>query len=132
MTTCATCGVELYTGSWPWCPHGVSQVAAHGDDIIGGFVQENFGPEPETFYSKKAMLKRADELGLQPFVRYSGPHDTPVTNWAAGATEKQLRDAAELLSRGSRTTKAVGVPCETLETSVRELNFGVRANVYAD
>jgi hypothetical protein len=44
--------------------------AVLGDDIPGGFTQENFGHTPEVFYSKKAMLKRAAELGLQPFVRH--------------------------------------------------------------
>lgn len=44
--------------------------AVIGDDIPGGFVQEHFGHTPEVFYSKKAMLKRADALGLKPFVRH--------------------------------------------------------------
>ena len=43
---------------------------ARGDDIPGGFVQENFGDKPEVFYSKKDMANRAKELGLQPFVRH--------------------------------------------------------------
>lgn len=42
------------------------------DTIIGGFTQEHFGDQPETFYSKRAMLKRADDLGLKPFVRHVG------------------------------------------------------------
>ena len=41
-----------------------------GDEISGGFVQEHFGHAPEVFYSKRAMAKRADQLGLQPFVRH--------------------------------------------------------------
>ncbi len=42
------------------------------DSIPGGFVQENFGSRPETFYSKRDMARRASELGLQPFVRHVG------------------------------------------------------------
>jgi hypothetical protein len=42
------------------------------DEFVGGFVQENFGHKPETFYSKSEMARRAKELGLQPFVRHVG------------------------------------------------------------
>ncbi len=50
----------------------VNANTTHGvitDSIPGGFVQEHFGHEPEVFYSKSAMAKRADALGLQPFVK---------------------------------------------------------------
>ena len=42
------------------------------DSIPGGFVQENFGHAPETFYSKREMARRAKELGLEPMVRHIG------------------------------------------------------------
>lgn len=61
---CPTCR-EIARGEAP--RHATAVI---GDDIPGGFVQEHFGHTPETFYSKKAMLKRATELGLQPFVRH--------------------------------------------------------------
>jgi len=126
---CDTCGATLAIGDWAFCPHGRGTSVAIGDEFVGGFVQRNFGDQPEIFYSKKAMLARADALGLQPFVQHAGEHEQHLTNWAAGATEKQLRDAAELLSRRSRRTATPGVVCETLETSVRELTIGVRAPV---
>jgi hypothetical protein len=48
-------------------------------------VQENFGPTPEVFYSKKAMARRAKELGLMPFVRHIGENGTDksskTTRW---------------------------------------------------
>lgn len=46
--------------------------AVQDDTIIGGFVQENFGVAPETFYSKKDMARRAKELGLMSMVRHVG------------------------------------------------------------
>lgn len=46
--------------------------AVQDDTIIGGFVQENFGVQPETFYSKKDMARRAKELGLMSMVRHVG------------------------------------------------------------
>ena len=54
--------------------------AVVGDDIPGGFLQEHFGHKPEMFYSKKAMLKRAKELGLEPFVRHTDG-DKHTTRW---------------------------------------------------
>jgi hypothetical protein len=50
------------------------------DTIIGGFLQEHFGHTPEMFYSKKAMAKRADELGLRPFVRHTDG-DKHTSRW---------------------------------------------------
>lgn len=46
--------------------------AVQDDTILGGFVQENFGVQPETFYSKREMARRAKELGLEPMVRHVG------------------------------------------------------------
>lgn len=46
--------------------------AVQDDTIIGGFVQEHFGVQPETFYSKRDMARRAKELGLIPMVRHIG------------------------------------------------------------
>ena len=74
MTTCDKCGEALEVGMFPFCPHGYPghAFAAIGEEIVGGFVQENFGPTPETFYSKHAMALRAKELGLEPRVRHMG------------------------------------------------------------
>lgn len=54
--------------------------AVIGDEIVGGFVQEHFGHQPETFYSKKAMAQRAKDLGLEPFVRHTDG-DKNTTRW---------------------------------------------------
>lgn len=78
---CDKCGAELQVGEWPYCPHGSTRAfTVIGDDIPGGFVQEHFGHEPETFYSKKAMARRAKELGLEPFVRHV-EGDKHVRRW---------------------------------------------------
>lgn len=71
-TICTACGKELIVGEWPFCPHGFSNLSVVGDDIPGGFTQEHFGHEPEVFYSKQAMARRAKELGLESFVRHVG------------------------------------------------------------
>jgi hypothetical protein len=80
MLTCEKCGVELQVGQWPWCPHGHGTYTAIGDELVGGFVQEHFGHEPEIFYSKKAMARRADQLGLQPMIRHVDG-DKHVARW---------------------------------------------------
>ena len=77
---CETCGQVYAISDWPFCPHGRSSVTVIGDDIPGGFVQENFGDQPETFYSKKAMARRAKELGLEPMVRHVDG-DQHVRRW---------------------------------------------------
>lgn len=69
---CPDCGRPFEIGDWPFCPHGTPRYGVIGDEIPGGFVQENFGHTPETFYSKRAMARRAKELHLEPFVRHVG------------------------------------------------------------
>jgi len=95
---CETCGHRLVVGDWPYCPHGTAHGTVVGDDIPGGFVQENFGPEPEVFYSKRAMALRAKELGLEPMVRHAGPHDHHVPRWAT-MDAQTLANAETLLAR---------------------------------
>lgn len=110
MTLCEKCGWELRIGDWPYCGEGRDHTpaVAHviGDEIVGGFVQEHFGHEPEVFYSKSAMARRAKELGLEPFVRYSGDHEQHLTNWAAGIDAYTLESARSLLARGSRPAES--------------------------
>ena len=93
--TCESCGAVLEVGSWPFCPHGAGTYTNIPDEIPGGFVQENFGHVPETFYSRSAMARRAKELHLEPFVRWSGPNDRHVTRWAM--TDPQTMKNAEAL-----------------------------------
>lgn len=79
--TCDRCGEPIEVGTWPFCPHGRSSLVVVGDDIPGGFVQEHFGHTPEVFYSKKAMAKRATELGLESRPKWSGPNDKHLRRW---------------------------------------------------
>lgn len=119
---CDKCGVSLQIGEYPFCPHGFSSLATVGDDIPGGQWIENLGHEPVLFYSKKAILAEADRRGLRLRDKWAGPSDKYLTNWAAGMTEKQLRDAEVLLSRGPRTTADdPGVTLQTASFSVQEL-----------
>lgn len=83
--TCDECGVELAIGMFPFChgdptKHAMQAAGVSGDELVGGFVQEHFGPTPEVFYSKREMAKRAAQLGLQPFVRHVDG-DKHVSRW---------------------------------------------------
>jgi hypothetical protein len=86
------------------------------DEIPGGFVQEHFGHHPEVFYSKSAMAKRADELGLQPFVKKL----EQITE-SAYIDPQTLKNAQILASRrsGNGSDPDVG-HLDTLETSVKD------------
>ena len=112
--TCEMCGNELRLGAWPWCPHRRYGGTVIGDDIPGGFVQENFGHQPETFYSKKAMARRAKELGLINVAKWAGPSDKNLTRWAK-MDPQTLRNAEELVARVG-TARATAEPEVTLET----------------
>lgn len=109
--TCERCHHILALGDFPFCPHGPARPQVIGDELIGGFVQEHFGSEPEYFTSKRAMLQRADALGL----RLASEGDKRKGSFAV--TSKTLDDARALLSRGSQTTGEI--VCETAEFTER-------------
>lgn len=116
MDNCERCGRPYGIGDWPFCPHGRYRGTVIGDDIPGGFVQENFGDQPEVFYSQKAMDKRAKELGLVPFVRHAGPHDKHVSRWVS----VDLDAATALVSRAAMGDDAE-VVCDTAHFEVKPL-----------
>ena len=82
---CDRCGQPLAIGEHGQylCPLEPRRCgyAVIGDDIPGGFRQEHFGDQVETFYSKKAMARRAKELGLVEFVRHTDDARHPVERW---------------------------------------------------
>lgn len=110
--TCEKCGATLQIGQHPWCPHEQTHLAVQSDELFN-FKQENFGNEPEYFTSRKAMLRRADELNL----RQTG--DCDLKRGGYGVTAKTLDDARVLLTRGSQTADTVR--CETASFTVRDL-----------
>lgn len=112
---CEKCGEDIAVGAWPFCPHGSYRGGVIGDDIPGGFVQENFGDQPETFYSKKAMLKRADELNLQPYVK-----KLERVREIVGGGRQWLADA-EALAKRNGTASAEDLTWKSFKASVREI-----------
>lgn len=52
-TICTSCGKELIIGEWPFCPHGMPNVAVIDDAIEGGpRFFETMGHEPVWIESK--------------------------------------------------------------------------------
>jgi hypothetical protein len=104
----------MQISDFPFCPHGRGTLEAVEDSIPGGFVQENFGNAPETFYSKKAMLQRADELNLRLRDQWAGPGDRYLSNWSA-VSPKTLEDAKALLERVGQATGRARATLETVQ-----------------
>lgn len=111
---CEKCGATLHVGDFPFCRggHSPAQVAVHPDDLIGGFWQENFGDQPEYFTSKKAMLARADALGLRQV------SDGDRKKGGFTVTAKMLADAKALLERG--------VAADDSHATLRTAAFSIR------
>jgi len=99
---CDECGVELQTGDWPFCPHGVSALAVVPDDVPGGFVVENGFETPRRFDSRSAHRKALDAEGLQMRVDNRGPLDKICPRWDT----VDLDAAAALVSRGAQARAA--------------------------
>ena len=128
MTICETCGWELHVSDWPFCGRGRDHrpAVAHivRDEIPGGFVQENFGDAPETFYSWSAMRRRAEALGLQPYVRRL--EQIKESDYIDAQT---LANAAALVGRQSRVSASDGEAgrLTTMQFTVREIERPPRA-----
>jgi hypothetical protein len=67
-----------------------------GDEIVGGFVQEHFGVQPETFYSKSEMARRAKELGLVSMVRHVGEQGSDKSSKTSRWTAVPLDEATRI------------------------------------
>ena len=114
---CPDCHQSYGVGDWPWCPHGVPYGSVISDSIIGGQTIETLDHEEMTFYSKKAIRDAADARGLRLKDEWAGPHDTQLTNWAAGIDAYTLEAARVLTSRtGSRATIERPDPAEALRS----------------
>lgn len=120
-TLCEKCQQPLNVGDFPFCPHGRTVANVIGDDIPGGVWIENLGDQPMQFFSKKAIAEEADRRGLRMTDKWAGPGDRHLSNWAAGIDAQTLANVTELLTRRERRAAETTAKCETLQTSVREL-----------
>jgi len=78
---CEKCGCDIPIGAWPFCPHGTSATYTNvRDDIPGGMVLENYGPEPVTVYSHSERRKLLKQRGLEEAAHHV-PGDKHVRTW---------------------------------------------------
>lgn len=113
-TVCLKCGVRIVAPMWPFCPHGVPVTAARedkrsllGDEIPGGLVLENVGPEPVTVHSYTEMNQLFASRGLQrkeTFCPTPGTDHDPagVQNPRGYMDPVTLANGAELILRGQQ------------------------------
>lgn len=98
---CDRCGVVLRIGEWPFCPHGTpgGNAIETDESFIGGQVIENLGPEPVTVYSRLELKQEMAKRGLEQRIKWAGPSDKYLTNWAAGIDAQTLENARCLVTR---------------------------------
>lgn len=118
-TICERCGVNLTLRAvamgvpvWPFCPHGVTKQeptrsAYVQDQIPGGLVLNNYGPQPITVYSHSEARAVAAANGLEyveKFCPTPGTNIDPagVANPAGYMDTQTLENGKALLLRGSR------------------------------
>ena len=97
MPPCSKCGgvtERLWSGSQ----------AVHGDDIPGGMWVENGFEEPIKVFSHSEHERRLAEEGCEIRAKWV-PGDKHLTRWDIPC-ETTLKNAAELLSRGSQAVRA--------------------------
>jgi hypothetical protein len=116
---CEKCGSELRVGDYPFCPHGRSAVASHGDDIPGGMWVENGFKEPVKVYSHSEHERKLAETGHMLAPRWV-PNDKVLTNWAAAVDAKTMDNARVLLSRKSKARDDVPAAPPTLIAALKD------------
>lgn len=118
---CDRCRTVVLIGDWPFCPHGRGTYTAIPDDIPGGLVIENLGPDPITVYSHTQRRRIMCDRGLREV----------VTDGGHALCETSLTNARSLLDPGRRGVPPAGgdrepvvgaEEVETLTLTVTELD----------
>ena len=103
---CDRCGHEIQIGEYPFCPHGFGAGTSIRDEIPGGIVLENYGPDPIKVYSHSERRRIMKDRGLEEFVRHTpvpGTDKSPHTiDFGAMIDPQTMRNAEELVKRSSR------------------------------
>ena len=97
---CAVCGAPT-SRVWRARPSSITR-----DEIPGGQVIETLQHDPITVYSQSELRKEADKRGLRLRDCWAGEQDKHLTNWAAGASARQLENARILVERASQPQRA--------------------------
>lgn len=119
-TICDKCGMNLTSlhevfgvPPWPFCPHGPTKQGSAErssyvqDQIPGGLVLNNYGPEPITVHSHSEARAIAASRGLTYLEKFSPMPGTDIDpagipNPAGYMDPVTLANGAELILRGSK------------------------------
>lgn len=107
MTICEKCGRELVIGDFPFCPHPLGRTSIYRDEIPGGIVLENYGPQPVRFDSHSERRRYMKEHGLQEREKFSplpGTDKDPagIPNPRGYMDAQTLENAKTLLLRAQK------------------------------
>lgn len=114
---CTKCGSEVER---EWVANGFQ---TYQDDIPGGLLIENLGPEPVRVYSHTERLALARSRGLEPYVKHapmSGGDKSPHTiKWDATPVSDprpiSMLSVEERRARRVEAAERLGVTVEVLE-----------------
>lgn len=125
MVVCDRCGQLLNVGDYPYCPHAAGHPAVARDEIPGGIVVENYGPQPMRFDSHSERRRYMAEQGLQEREKFSpmpGSDKDPagIPNPAGYMDPQTLLNAAELICRNGRAE----APFDPVASGVIRGEFG--------
>ncbi len=94
--SCVRC---LSPTEYIWRATGASHGIVTDEAFIGGMTLENLGHEPVTVYSRTELARKMHEAGVVQKIKWSGPNDKFLTNWAAGIDAQTLANAKALVER---------------------------------
>lgn len=107
---CENCGAELSVGDWPYCPHGrTGNFTNFRDEIPGGVVVENYGPDLIRFdsHSERRRYMKAHDLNeKEKFCPMPGTDKDPqgIPNPKGYMDPQTLENARLLISRNGQKT----------------------------
>lgn len=112
---CSKCGHKMESGDFPFCPHGVGGLNGRiHDDIPGGVIVENYGPDPIRFDSHTDRRKYMAVHGLREKEKFSpmpgtGKDPAGIPNPAGYMDPQTLLNAAALICRNGAQVEFDGV-----------------------
>jgi len=128
---CDRCGADYAIGDYPFCKgnpadHGpMRQAIETNEAFIGGMTIENLGDKPVTVYSREEFKQAMAHANVEQKIKWAGPHDKYLINWAAGIDAQTLENAKALVARQGRGYKSSDpAALQTFRPSIRTLKKG--------
>ncbi len=107
---CSRCG-----GATEYIWHSNPASIQTDEAFIGGQVIENLGHDPITVYSRTELKAAMARAGAEQRIKWAGPGDKYLTNWAAGIDQYTLDAATALVSRVGKGSTPDRTKLETFQ-----------------